>query len=61
MAYGIVIRAMQGGAMGAPSALRDTGVRFAALLGRVFFNEHLNAGKIIACLVIVLGALAIGS
>jgi drug/metabolite transporter (DMT)-like permease len=58
-AYGIVIWAMQNGAMGGLSALRETSVLFAALLGRVFLNEQLNAGKIFACLVIVLGALAI--
>lgn len=61
LAYGIVIWAMQNGAMGALSALRETSVFFAALLGRAFLNEHLNAGKILACLVIVLGALAIGT
>ena len=61
IAYGIVIWAMQNGAMGSLSALRETSVLFAALLGRVFLNEHLNAGKIIACLIIVLGALAIGT
>ena len=60
-AYGIVIWAMQNGAMGALSALRETSVLFAALLGRVFLNEQLNAGKILACLVIVLGALAISA
>jgi uncharacterized membrane protein len=47
--------------MGTLSALRETSVLFAALLGRVFLNEHLNAGKILACLVIVLGALAIST
>jgi drug/metabolite transporter (DMT)-like permease len=36
-------------------------VLFAALLGRVFLNEQLSAGKILACLVIVLGALAIST
>jgi drug/metabolite transporter (DMT)-like permease len=60
-AYGIVIWAMQNGAMGALSALRETSVLFAALLGRVFLNEKLSAGKLLACLVIVLGALAIGT
>lgn len=60
-AYGIVIWAMQNGAMGALSALRETSVLFAALLGRVFLNEQLSAGKLLACLVIVLGALAIST
>ena len=60
-AYGIVIFAMQEGAMGALSALRETSVLFAALLGRVFLKEKLSAGKVFACLVIVLGALAIST
>jgi drug/metabolite transporter (DMT)-like permease len=60
-AYGIVIWAMQSGAMGALSALRETSVLFAALLGRAFLDERLNAGKMFACLMIVLGALAIGA
>lgn len=60
-AYGIVIWAMQNGAMGALAALHETSVHFAAVLGRVFINEHLNAGKKLACLVIVLGALAIST
>ena len=60
-AYGIVIWAMQYGAMGAVSALRETSVLFAVLLGRFFLKEKLNAGKIIACIVIASGALAIGT
>ena len=60
-AYGIVIWAMQNGAMGALSALRETSVLFAALLGRVFFKEPLTAAKLLACLVIALGAIAIGT
>ncbi len=60
-AYGIVIWAMQHGAMGALSALRETSVLFAALLGRIFLGEKLNAAKLIACVVIVLGALALGA
>lgn len=60
-AYGIVIWAMQHGAMGAVSSLRETSVLFAALLGRLFLGERLGAHKLGACAVIVLGALAIGS
>lgn len=60
-AYGIVIWAMQYGEMGAVSALRETSVLFALLLGRLFLNEKLNAAKIGACVVIALGALAIGT
>lgn len=60
-AYGIVIWAMQGGAMGALSALRETSVLFAAVLGRIFLNERLTRGKMLACVVIVLGVLALGA
>jgi len=60
-AYGIVIWAMQNGAMGALSALRETSVLFAALLGRAFLSEQLGVRKLLACLVIVLGALAIST
>ncbi|NEX61948.1 EamA family transporter [Noviherbaspirillum galbum] len=60
-AYGIVIWAMQHGAMGALSALRETSVLFAALLGKVFLHERLGAGRLVSCLVIVLGALALGT
>lgn len=60
-AYGIVIWAMQHGAMGTLSALRETSVLFAALLGRIFLRENLGPAKLIACVVIVLGALAISA
>ena len=60
-AYGIVIWAMQTGEMGTMSALRETSVVFAALLGRVFLKEKVGVGKMLACVVIVAGALAIGA
>lgn len=60
-AYGIVIWAMQYGAMGAVSALRETSVLFAVLLGRIFLKEELGIGKMTACIVIVLGVVAIGT
>lgn len=60
VAYGAVIWAMQLGAMGAVSALRETSVVFAALFGRVFLAETLTAGRVAACTVIALGAALIG-
>ncbi|CAA2102796.1 hypothetical protein MBUL_01868 [Methylobacterium bullatum] len=60
VAYAVVIWAMRLGAMGAVSALRETSVVFAALLGRAFLAERLTAGRIAACLVIALGAALIG-
>ncbi|UMY18922.1 DMT family transporter [Methylobacterium organophilum] len=60
-AYAAVVWAMQRGAMGAVSALRETSVVFAALLGRIVLGERLTPHRIAACLVIALGAAAIGS
>ena len=51
-AYGAIIWAMQASAMGAVSALRETSVVFAALLGAVFLNERLTGLRIAACCVI---------
>ncbi|TXM58431.1 DMT family transporter [Methylobacterium sp. WL120] len=60
MAYAAVIWAMRLGAMGPVSALRETSVVFAALLGRFVLKERLTAGRIAACLVIAAGAAMIG-
>ncbi|SAK80880.1 multidrug DMT transporter permease [Caballeronia pedi] len=59
-AYGIVIWAMQSGAMGAVSALRETSVVFAALIGRVFLRETVNAKRWLACVVVAAGAVCLG-
>lgn len=56
LAYGIIIWAMQYDAMGVVSALRETSVVFAAIIGRVFLREKLTARRIAACLAIALGA-----
>ncbi|AQH03275.1 multidrug DMT transporter permease [Burkholderia sp. KK1] len=60
-AYGIVIWAMQAGAMGAVSALRETSVVFAALIGRVFLQEPVSAKRWIACVVVAAGAVLLGT
>ena len=59
-AYGAIIWAMQESAMGAVSALRETSVVFAALLGAVFLNERLTAWRIAACCIIAAGAACVG-
>jgi drug/metabolite transporter (DMT)-like permease len=59
-AYGAIIWAMQGNAMGAVSALRETSVVFAALLGAVFLNERLTTLRVAACCIIALGAACVG-
>lgn len=61
IAYGIVIFAMSLTAMGAVSALRETSVVFAALIGRIFLKERLTAYRMIACAVIAAGAICIGA
>ncbi|HXZ02421.1 MAG TPA: EamA family transporter [Stellaceae bacterium] len=56
LAYGIVISAMQYAPMAVVSALRETSVLFAAVIGGVFLHERLTAGRFAAC-----GAIAIGA
>lgn len=58
-AYGCVIWASAHGVMGAVSALRETSVIFAALIGRIFLNERLGAHRLICCLVVAAGCACI--
>lgn len=60
VAYGTIIFAMSCGPMGPVSALRETSVVFAALIGRFFLNERLTGYRIMACVVVALGAICIG-
>ncbi|MCJ2068920.1 EamA family transporter [Methylobacterium sp. J-030] len=55
-AYGIVIWAMQYDAMGVVSALRETSVVYAAVIGRVFLQETLTTRRVTSCLAIAMGA-----
>ena len=59
-AYAIVIWAASVSPMGPVSALRETGVVFAALLGRVFLNETLGPRRLAACTIVALGAGCLG-
>jgi drug/metabolite transporter (DMT)-like permease len=59
-AYGAIIWAMQTSPMGAVSALRETSVVFAALLGAAFLGERLTAQRIVACCIIAAGAVCVG-
>jgi drug/metabolite transporter (DMT)-like permease len=59
-AYGIVIWALQSGAMGAVSALRETSVVFAVLIGRVFLRETVSAKCWLACMIVAAGAICLG-
>lgn len=60
LAYGIIVYAMLGAPMGTVSALRETSVLFAAILGYVFLGESLTLRKTLACVVIATGTLIIG-
>lgn len=59
-AYGIVIWAMQAGAMGTVSALRETSVVFAVLIGQVFLRESVSAKAWLACMTVAAGAALLG-
>ncbi|MEX5546134.1 DMT family transporter [Pseudomonas pergaminensis] len=60
LAYGIVIYTMSHAPMGAVSALRETSVLFAALIGYLFLGESLTVRKVLACVVIATGTMLIG-
>jgi drug/metabolite transporter (DMT)-like permease len=59
-AYGIVIWAMQSGAMGGVSALRETSVVFAALIGRIFLGQEMSAKRWGVCVLVAAGAVCLG-
>lgn len=59
-AYGMIIYAMTLAPLGAVSALRETSVLFAAVLGALFLGETLTLRKIIACAVIAAGTFITG-
>jgi drug/metabolite transporter (DMT)-like permease len=59
-AYGIVIWAMQSGPMGAVSALRETSVVFAVLMGRMFLREAVDGRRWLACVIVAAGAVCLG-
>ena len=59
-AYGSIIWAMQASPMSAVSALRETSVVFAALLGAIFLGERLTGLRIAGCCIIAAGAICVG-
>lgn len=60
VAYAVVIWAASISPMGEVSALRETSVVFAALIGRVFLGEPLGIRRLAACMVVTLGAACLG-
>lgn len=59
-AYGIVIWALQSGAMGVVSALRETSVVFAVLIGQMFLRETVSGKHWLACAIVAGGAACLG-
>lgn len=59
-AYGVVVAAFALGPAGPITALRETSVVFAALIGWLFLGETLTARRILACTVVTIGAVLIG-
>jgi drug/metabolite transporter (DMT)-like permease len=59
-AYAIVIWAASISPMGPVSALRETGVVFAAIIGRLFLGEPLGFRRLAACSIVALGAGCLG-
>ncbi len=60
MAYAIAVYALNHAAIGAVSALRETSVVFAALLGHAFLGERLTPRRLLACVAIAAGVACIG-
>jgi drug/metabolite transporter (DMT)-like permease len=60
MAYGVVVTAFALGPAGPITAIRETSVVFAALIGWLFLGEIITPRRIAACLIVALGAISIG-
>jgi drug/metabolite transporter (DMT)-like permease len=60
LSYGAITAALALGKVGPISALRETSIVFSALLGRIVLGEALTPRRILACLVVTLGAVCIG-
>lgn len=57
--YGAIIAALAVGKLGPVSALRETSIVFAALIGHVVLGERLTRRRILVCLAVTLGAVCI--
>jgi drug/metabolite transporter (DMT)-like permease len=58
-AYGVVVWAMSLSPMGQVSALRETSILFAALIGAVFLKERLTVQRVVGAAMIAGGAVAL--
>jgi drug/metabolite transporter (DMT)-like permease len=57
--YAVIMWAVTLAPMGAVSALRETSVVFAALIGRLFLEERLTLRRVGSCAVIAIGAICL--
>ena len=60
IAYGVVVVAFTLGPAGPITALRETSVVFAVLIGWIFLGETLTARRILACVIVTAGAILLG-
>jgi len=60
LTYGTVIWAFTLSPIGPVSALRETSIVFAAVIGRLFLGETFTARRLAACAAISLGAICLG-
>ena len=60
LAYGVVVAAFALGPAGPITAIRETSVVFAVLIGWLFLGERLTSRRIAACAIVALGAVCIG-
>ncbi|HTW26255.1 MAG TPA: EamA family transporter [Acetobacteraceae bacterium] len=61
LAYGTVVAALSLGQFGSVAALRETGIIFAAMIGRVFLGETLPPRRLAACGLVALGAVLLAA
>jgi drug/metabolite transporter (DMT)-like permease len=60
VAYGVIIAAFTLGPAGPITALRETSVVFAVLIGWLILGETLTVRRILACFIVAVGAILLG-
>lgn len=58
-AYGLVLWAQTSGALAPVAALRETSIIIGALIGRIFFAEHLGPGRALAAAAVVVAGIVV--
>lgn len=59
VSYGAIMAALALSKLGPVSALRETSIVFAALIGHFVLGEHLTGRRVLVCLAVTLGAVCI--